>query len=936
MRTATTAWLSAWAKSTTDDHGAVTHWLPLHQHLADAGGVAGLLVDTWVSPQVIRRLARDFPGGEEDVRAAACWLAATHDVAKASPAFSVQVPVLADLMRSNGLRTSPLLRHDPARRSAPHALVGHDVVATWLVRELGFTQERAQQWAVVVGGHHGVPPAPMDLAAVRGRIELIGAGEWDVAREMLLGQATEVVGGKAVLARFAGVALSRPSQALLSAIVILADWIASNTELFPLLPISTIEQPLPVPDEKVTAARLARAWARLGLPSRWVPEQLHDDLDQVFRDRFDVPQDASARPVQVAAVAAARAQEVAGLVVVEAPMGAGKTEAALLAAEQLAAVSGADGCFVALPTQATTDAMFGRILPWLKRLPGLPAGATSVYLAHGKASLNDDFQGLVRAGRSVGVDIVDGCDTNSLVAHEWLFGRKKGALASFVVGTIDQVLFAGLKSRHLALRHLALAGKVVIIDEAHAYDVYMSQYLDRVLHWLGAYGVPVVLLSATLPPSRRAALLDAYASGADQQSETPDVVGYPVVSGTGGIRPQPIATIDEPTPVALKRVDDDLDTLVTWLRARLAGGGCAVVVRNTVGRVQEAAARLEAEFGADAVTVAHAQFLACDRAARDLDLLRCFGPPGPARERPPLHIVVASQVVEQSLDVDFDLMVTDLAPIDLLLQRLGRLHRHDRERPVLLQEPVCAVVGVQEWNDAPVRAVPGSRRVYEEHLLLRTAAVLPADGAAVALPNDIPTLVSQVYGDEVLGPPTWQAAMTQAREAADNATRDRIANAQSFLLAKVGKDTESLVDWLRGGIGDVDDDHKGMARVRDGEESLEVLVVQRDGTDGLRTPDWIPDGGVPIPVDLAMPAEQARVIASCALRLPYALCHRAVVADVISALEVNQFTSFQQSPQLAGQLVLVFDEDRSALIHHGTACFTLTYDPRRGLLHERG
>jgi CRISPR-associated endonuclease Cas3-HD len=264
----TTAWLSAWAKSIVDERRTVTHWLPLHQHLADAGGVAGLLVDEWVSRQVIRRIAREFPNGEADVRTAACWLAATHDIAKLTPAFCVQVPKLADLMRRNGLRASPLLQHDPARRLVPHALAGQHVVAAWLVRKLGFTRKRAEQWSVVVGGHHGVPPTAEELAAVRGHVELLGAGEWDSAGEALLDRAAEMVGGQAVLARFAQVVLSRPSQALLSAIVILADWIASNTELFPLQPIATADPPLQVPDKKATTARLARGWARQSFGQR--------------------------------------------------------------------------------------------------------------------------------------------------------------------------------------------------------------------------------------------------------------------------------------------------------------------------------------------------------------------------------------------------------------------------------------------------------------------------------------------------------------------------------------------------------------------------------------------------------------------------------------------------------------------------------------------
>jgi CRISPR/Cas system-associated endonuclease/helicase Cas3 len=161
-----------------------------------------------------------------------------------------------------------------------------------------------------------------------------------------------------------------------------------------------------------------------------------------------------------------------------------------------------------------------------------------VVLAHGKAHLHDEHAGLVAHGRftSVGEDSADGA-----IAHWWLSGRKKSGLASFVVGTIDQVLFGALKSRHVMLRHLALAGKVVVIDEVHAYDVYVSQYLHRILHWLGACAVPVVLLSATLPDRRRAELLAAYDSGrAPTHTPNPTSVvrGYPVISGSAGLTPR--------------------------------------------------------------------------------------------------------------------------------------------------------------------------------------------------------------------------------------------------------------------------------------------------------------------------------------------------------------------------------------------------------------
>ncbi|UMO99986.1 CRISPR-associated helicase Cas3' [Amycolatopsis sp. EV170708-02-1] len=490
--------------------------------------------------------------------------------------------------------------------------------------------------------------------------------------------------------------------------------------------------------------------------------------------------------------------------------------------------------FFALPTQATTDAMYGRVRAWLDRFP--VEGKHSVNLAHGKAHLNDQHAGLVRSGKFNDI----GAGAESVVAHWWLSGRKKSGLASFVVGTIDQVLFAALKSRHVMLRHLGLAGKVVIIDEVHAYDVYMSQYLHRALHWLGAYGVPVVLLSATLPDERRAGLLAAYDSGRDVETEQQDGhPGYPVVCGSGGLTPRAIALTDDATDVTLDHLADDLDALVAYLRLHLRVGGCAVVVRNTVSRVQETAERLITEFGESAVTISHSRFLACDRGRIDTDLVRRFGPPSSGSDRPGFHIVVASQVVEQSLDVDFDLMVSDLAPADLVLQRLGRLHRHTRSRPAGVVNPRCGLVGVESWSSAPVTAVRGSRRVYGDHTLLRSAALL-VGRESLRLPDDIAPLVQQAYADDALGPAGWQPAMRAAAETARANADRRIHRAQEFLLGEVGE-SDSLVGWMRASVGDVHEDSpKGAAQVRDGAESLEVLVVQQDADGGLLTPSWIP------------------------------------------------------------------------------------------------
>ncbi|NIH83765.1 CRISPR-associated helicase Cas3' [Amycolatopsis granulosa] len=922
------AWLSSWAKSVTNDRGELTGWLPLWLHLMDSATVAGLLVDRWVSRQALDLIGKDLPGGSADVRFLACWLAGVHDIGKLSPAFAVQVDFLADRMQDAGLSASPLLKADPQRSRTTHSLVGFGAVRTWLSREAGFERAGlAAQLASVVASHHGVAPEQSQVAALRQVPHLTGTGVWDVARTQLLEFVTGRVGGHERLASLAGVRLGRPAMVLLTGIVIMADWIASNAELFPLWPMDTANAPGPVWPEEMLEARVAHAWAELALPPRWTPSAVGPDLDAEFASRF--PHIDVARPAQAAVVEMARAQAGGGIVVAEAPMGVGKTEAALIAAEVLARGSGADGVFVALPTQATTNAMFSRVLDWLQALPGSVGGA-AVHLAHGKAALNDEYTGLLSRGdfACVGAD-----EDDAVAVHQWMRGSKKGPLAPFVVGTIDQILVAALKCRHVMLRHLALAGKVVVIDEVHAYDVYMSVYLRRVLQWLGAYQVPVVLLSATLPAERRRDLLNAYhhgRTGRDEDASVPAEVGYPMVSSAQS--PAVVVPSSEsPVRVALDRLPDDLDALATYLRRHLADGGCAAVIRNTVARVQETADRLVAEFGEDAITVNHAHFLGCDRAELDEGLVRRFGRDG--AQRPHRHVVVASQVLEQSLDVDFDLLVTDLAPVDLVLQRLGRLHRHQRTRPAPLVAPRCALTGVEDWTSAPVRAVAGARRVYAEHPLLRAAALLH-DLQAVELPTDIDPLVQHAYGSDNLGPASWQDAIDAAAKRAEQDAERRAAKAEVFLLGSTtGPGT--LVGWLQAGVGDADGP-RGAAQVRDGAESIEVLVVQRDEHGGLLTPDWIATGAsCQVPLDDRVPSWLARIIAGCSLRLPLAMSHPGVADAVITDLEAHRFTSFDRSPLLAGQLVLVLDQTRRALVRAGNVQFDLAYQPRRGLSAKR-
>ncbi|MYQ98043.1 MULTISPECIES: CRISPR-associated helicase Cas3' [unclassified Streptomyces] len=947
---------SAWAKHDQKSGG----WLPLWRHMADSAAVAGRLWEQWV-PRSVRELVADaLPAGDADARKLVVFLAGGHDVGKATPAFACQVEALAGRMRDEGLDMPSAREFGQDRRIAPHGLASQLLMQEWMAERYGLRSRVSGQFAVVVGGHHGTYPDHPHIHDLQLRPHLMrhsGPSEvvWRGVQFELMDLCAASAGVTDRLPEWAGVRLPQPAQVALTAVVILSDWIASSAELFPYDPETW--RPLGTQGER---RRLTAAWAGLDLPRPWTPREPEGTAEELLRLRFAGLENAVVRPVQAEAVRMARSMPAPGMLVIEAPMGEGKTEAALAAAEVLAARSGAGGVLVALPTRATGDAMFPRVLDWLKHLPEGEEGGDgrrSVVLAHAKAALNHVWAGLLRRGRRniVAVEL-DGCEEErreksavrparkaGFHAHQWLRGRKKQLLASFAVGTIDQVLFAGLKSRHLALRHLAVAGKVVVIDEVHAYDAYMGRYLDRVLEWLAAYRVPVVLLSATLPADRRRELVAAYSGSSDfgspDGSSAASSDGYPLITATAPGHPVqiacPPAASGRHVAVALERSDDDLAVLADRLERELAQGGCALVVRNTVDRVLEAADVLRARLGEDVVTVAHSRFLAADRAALDADLVRRFGPDD--RQRPHRHVVVASQVAEQSLDIDFDLLITDLAPIDLVLQRMGRLHRHARSRPAHLAQARCLITGV-DWGAGPPQPGDGTRAVYRsEYTLLRSLAVLGPylDGRMLDLPASISPLVQAVYGDGPVGPAAWAERLAAARIEHDRLLDEKRQKAEAFLLGPERRAGRPVYGWLEAAAGDVDDSPAGRAQVRDSEETLEVLVVQRQADGRLTTVPWLDDGpdgrrgGLDLPVDFVPGRRACEAAAASALTLPGRFSKPWMIDRTIAELEQFLIPAWQvkECPWLAGELIIALDPDCQTRL----AGFVLTYSRADGL-----
>ncbi|WP_460783614.1 CRISPR-associated helicase Cas3' [Microbacterium tumbae] len=947
---------SVWAKSHRDRAKGpdLLGWLPLYQHLDDAAGIAARLWDEWAPRSITRMLSGAF-GGEDAARSLLVWLAGTHDVGKASPAFAMQEPELAQGMVKFGLSVHRRLSESDDRRRARHELVSFLAIREWLQRSHAFSDSQAEQLASVAAAHHGRPAAHPEISLAREMPHAVGDAHWAETREEILDATVRAFVADGMISRWRDAKITQPALAVLSGLVIVADWIASS-DLFP-------SAPLGADPGRTTSERVASAWAALRFPRPWASSLETTDPAELLLRRFDLPADARPHPAQAAVIEQALRMSGPELMILEAEMGSGKTEAALLAAEILASRFQLGGIFIGLPTQATADGMFSRMLSWAERLDlETPA---NVFLARGRAEMNPEYARKTREAYFRSIDEESGkagTGDEMLIAHRWFSNPRRGPLSDFVVGTVDQALFAGLRSRYVMLRHLALAGKVIVIDEVHAYDEYMGQFLARALEWLGAYGVPVILLSATLPSGRRREYLEAYDRGRDALSPAPAAprlswaekralaekglplaadkyqeiarqLPYPsIVASSADGHPTAVfpPTSRESRVVQLDLLTDDPAVVVGMLRTALRDGGNVAIIRNTVRRAQETAALLRAELPDVEVTLTHSRFLGVDRALKDQALLDTYGRAG---ERPQKSIVVATQVIEQSLDVDFDLLVSDLAPIDLLLQRSGRMHRHDRpERPRPLREPRLVLTGAS-WDAGAPDFDGGSERVYGRAVLLRTAAVLHGRGS-LSIPDDIAPLVELVYGDRTdFIPDGWLSSLADAERVRIAASTERIRNARAFTMGPVNADDPSLIGWVHGADVDPELTPPGRGTVRDGEATLEVIVLQRDDDGVLRTPAWLErDGGVQIPEAEVPSPRLTRTILGCFLRLPAGMCRGNALDWHIDTLERSfDLPYWHGSHALKGELVLVLDARGRAALNE----FDLSYSPEDGLDYVR-
>jgi|GEM_PF-849251 len=739
---------------------------PVVCHLIDTAAIAGALWDVWIAGLGVLRADVLGERVAAHMRSLVCFWAGLHDIGKVSPSFQV---LAGDLYQK--------LVTEASEYEQDEAISGlrHNEVTQWVLveifRALGYPaadsarRDVGHQIAQLLGGHHGRFCAAMrrpELRAPRSRPG-VGRGVWEEQCRAHAAVLRELTGAREVLRE----RLPVPVAVVVLGIVIVADWLASQE--------SFIVARMPGEGWEASPEELRAHWERAVADA---PQVVRDAglgrgllEDRTFRELFGFDEP---NPLQASVMK--ELPELVngpGLVLCTAPPGDGKTEAALYAAGVLARACGANGLGFCLPTMATTDAMHKRVSRFARRALREDAALTKV---HSMAWLSSDAAGDAAAGAAGGDAVITDAEA-STEAAQWLHAGRRGLLAPLTTFTIDQGLTGVLPVKYNVLRLMAMAGKVVVIDEAHSYDAWMHALLLRWLEWLGALRAPVILLSATLTGAAARSLVEAYLRGAGHtvpQELRPCYPGWLFADAvTGTVHPPREVTSERERAVAFEMVpvrrgkDPSRPghrlAVIKDLLAQVVNGdrGCVLVCCTTVPEAQDTYRYLADWFRRVAeeggrppeLRLLHSRYRARDRAAITEACERDFGKEGGR----PRTVLVATQIVEQSLDLDFDLLITDLAPMALLLQRSGRCQRHrdgridlHRERRPDWAGAAPRVIVLDPVDDQGEFAVPEEwGGVYDESLLHRTSRLLHARGAEpVQIPGDVQALVDAVYAED--------------------------------------------------------------------------------------------------------------------------------------------------------------------------------------------
>jgi|BioPla2DNA2_1021312.scaffolds.fasta_scaffold05578_3 CRISPR-associated endonuclease/helicase Cas3 len=735
-----------WGKTTDDPHDPLRYHL-LPYHCLDVAAVGSVLIER--DPHLLCRFTKSKPLPEDVLLRLIPFFLAMHDVGKFSVRFQNLKPQLLSLLQDRTSYRDYIVRHDDmAMILVDPDLLGYSREMNWFRHDQPWEarnwNDAWRPWFRAVSGHHGVPPKKP--AHNVNQASLFDSADRAAARAFGDACATLFIGYdggyQSLTFHKDPTNFFKRTSWLIAGLAVLSDWIGSGTYF------QFHSEPMP----------LREYWSRFALPTAEkaveeagvLPSRVssHTGMANLF------PQLKTPTTLQET-VSHCQLHADPELFIIEEATGGGKTEAALVLAHRLIEAGAGEGIFIGLPTMATADAMYERLGKAYQRIFA-DGEHPSLVLAHSARHLSDTFrQSIGPRGGDVREHYGEEEATASAQCTVWLAdNRKKSLLASVGVGTIDQALMSILPFRHQSLRLLGLARNILIVDEVHAYDAYMHTLLQHLLEFHAALGGSAILLSATLPMHQRQDLIASFCKVLGCDSVSVQETAYPLVTrvSANGLEELPITPDSRSHRYVQVELTSSLEDVEDRLRGAVTGGQCACWVRNTVKDAILAYERLSALFGKERVTLFHARFAMGDRLTIERKVLKQFGKESTREERQG-QILIATQVVEQSLDLDFDVMVTDLAPMDLIIQRSGRLHRHlipergDRGTPTLLVlAPPLTDTPDEDWY---MRMFPTGAFVYPKHGQLWLTARCLAKQGQIVMPGDARDLIEGVFDPDV-------------------------------------------------------------------------------------------------------------------------------------------------------------------------------------------
>ncbi len=676
------------------------------------------------------RFCRLFGLPESNTAALLHFLICLHDIGKFAGGFQAKVP--ERFPRCFGVNASAISnRFDHSLGGLRLFMECPDIFGP-------LNRRQARNWLPIISaitGHHGSPPDPtITRGTLRSSFQSAG-----IEAAYVFARRVSVLLGAPDPLPLVDDDRARRISWLLAGLTVLSDWIGSNEDWFPFrspndfLNIESYwtytrkQAEVAVQEAGVVPATLT---GRLGYDALIGPQVTPSPM-QKWANRVRLP-DGQA------------------LFIIEDETGSGKTEAALMLAHRLMASGQADGFYMALPTMATANAMFDR-LGRAVRLLFAPDTTPSLALAHGARDLHSEFRSARANWGRTQIPYGIGGEADiaaSTACAEWIADdRRRTFLADAGAGTVDQALLAVLPARHQSLRLLGLAQRMLIIDEVHAYEAYIRREIETLLTFQATLGGSAILLSATLPAVHRQSLVDAFATGLGEEPIRIAEQAYPLTTvRTRGVQ------IETPVrgrsgrgrklPVRFIRSPDEA---LAEVEHAARAGRAALYIRNTVDDARETHAAL-ATRGVRA-ELFHARFALVDRLAIERRTVKIFGKESVEEERAG-KVLVATQVVEQSLDLDFDVLASDLAPVDLLIQRAGRLWRHgwrmrSGEPELLVVAPPATEDPPEEWFDS---FLPRAAYVYQDHARLWLTVRVLEQTEAIESPKGLRSLIEAVYG----------------------------------------------------------------------------------------------------------------------------------------------------------------------------------------------